>query len=78
MTVKSLALDHNELVTLMLLTSIGATSFDAPMGIAHELKRRYEKKFGVEIDASDIASIINKVGDLLKADSGEESVVIGG
>lgn len=73
--VPSLHLTKQEAVTLVLLVSVGGVAFDLPTGMHVDLKKRVEERFGTEVSGRDIANVITRVGNLLRA-QGSESVVI--
>lgn len=68
-----LDLTDHEVLVLTLVTGVGSTAFDSPLG--QDVLKRFERKFNVTISGDDIANIIRKVRSL-KEPSGTEEVEI--
>ena len=68
-----LDLTKQEAAVLILVTGVGATAFDSPLG--QDMLKKFERKFNVTISGDDIANIINKVKHLTQP-SGVEEVEI--
>jgi hypothetical protein len=68
-----LDLTQKEALVLTLVTGVGATAFDSPLG--QDFHQRFERKFNVTISGDDIANIIHKVRSLTQP-SGTEEVEI--
>lgn len=65
-----LDLTRHEALVLTLVTGVGSTAFDSPLG--QDVLKRFERKFDVTISGDDIANIINKVKSLTQPSGTEE------
>lgn len=72
---KNLRLNNRESVTLVMLTMTGATAFNVPGGIPEVTRKRFQEKFGIDVQERDVLSVINKVKSLVTV-PGDEEVVI--